>query len=81
MLQIDVDISGCGFVKIPTITTSLEGSSSHYKAIGASNLYSATTSGFTVYITNPSYTTGTRLRDAARNSNWNLEWVAVGYTC
>ena len=76
-------MSGCGFVKIPTITTSLEGSVYHDRAVGGSSVYSATTSGFTVNIQHldSSYNTGTRLSDAARNYKWNLEWVAVGYTC
>ena len=80
-LGIHVDISGCGFVKIPTITTSLEGRGSHYQATGATSLYHATTSMFYVYITHPDVTSGTTLRDWAKDYNWNIEWVAVGYTC
>ena len=80
-LGIRVDISGCGFVKIPTITTSLEGRANLYYTIGATSPYDATTSGFYVYILHSDYTTGTYLRDTARQNNWNIELVAVGYTC
>ena len=80
-LRIDVDMSGCGFVKIPTITTSLEGRSDHSKATDYTNVDRATTSEFYVYIRHPEFTTGTRLIDKARYYKWNLEWVAVGYTC
>ena len=82
-LRIDVDMSGCGFVKIPTITTSLEGITSHAYTTGATSVYSATTSGFYVYIrySESSWNTGTTLRDDLGYYNWNIEWVAVGYTC
>ena len=47
---IDVDISGCGFVKIPTVTTSLEGTGGHWVASGTASPYSVTPAGFRVYI-------------------------------
>lgn len=30
----DVDISDCGFKTIPTVTTAVEGSSSHWRSLG-----------------------------------------------
>lgn len=76
-IKIVVDISGCGFVTVPTVTTSLEGKSSHSTNTGGSEIYSVTTSSFTTYINTPSAS----LRGKAREYQWNMEWIAVGYTC
>ena len=81
-ITIDVDISSCGFVKIPTITTSIEGNYDHLYATGMTSVYRATTSWFMLYIRHPkSGLSPTWLRDVAIRSTWNIEWVAVGYTC
>jgi len=72
----DVDIRSCGFIKIPSVTTSIEGSTQHWTALGASSIYSTSKSKFRIYINynkiNPS---------GAKNRKWNVEWIAVGYTC
>jgi len=71
----DVDISDCGFTKIPTVTTSIEGSSSHWTAKGTSSIYSVSTTSFRIYLnTNHNM-------DFADSAQWNVEWIAVGYTC
>jgi len=72
-----VDISGCGFVTVPTVTTSLEGASSHWTNSGGSEIYSVTTTKFVTYINAPS----AGLRSQASTLKWNMEWIAVGYTC
>jgi len=71
-----VDISDCGFKTIPTVTTSIEGKSSHYIALGTSSIYSATTTSFTLYLNHESQSAGN-----AEQNEWNVEWIAVGYTC
>ena len=72
----DVDISKCGFVTIPTVTTAMEGSTSHWGTTGSSEIYSVTTNSFRIYIVTPGG------RDGGANSmEWNMEWIAVGYTC
>jgi len=73
----DVDISGCGFKTVPTVTTSLEGTSAHWNALGTSSIYSVTTTTFRIYI-QASY--GIR-NGGAESRKWNVEWIAVGYTC
>ena len=77
-IQTDVDISGCGFVKVPTVTTSIEGSSAHWEITGTSAVYDTTTSSFRIYLAanRPS----TR-RGFATARYWNVEWIAVGFTC
>ena len=77
---IDVDISDCGFVKIPTITTSLEGNGKHYEGTGTSSLSSASASWFRMYIEMATYAVE-GVGDAAKRLRWNVEWVAVGYIC
>ena len=74
----EVDISGCGFVKIPTVTTSIEGSSSHWEVTGTSAVYGTTTEIFTIYI--GANRPNTRKGFAAARK-WNVEWIAVGFTC
>ena len=72
----DVDISKCGFVTIPTVTSSLEGTTSHWTTTGSSEIYSVTTSTFTIYLV-----TSLGRGGGANNMGWNVEWIAVGYTC
>jgi len=72
---VDVDISGCGFLTVPTVTTSLEGSGENdWKVIGTSAVVSATNTHFQVYIGE-----GTWIRsDQAKTNLWNIEWIAIG---
>jgi len=74
-LYVDVDIGGCGFVKVPTVTTSVEGSSNHWTARGTSSIYSVKSNSFRLYIDHS-------ISPSSANSlSWNVEWIAVGYTC
>ncbi|XP_063693483.1 uncharacterized protein LOC134825262 [Bolinopsis microptera] len=72
----EVDISKCGFVTIPTVTSSLEGTKSHWKTTGSSEIYRATTSTFKMYLFAPDGRGG-----VANEKGWNVEWIAVGYIC
>jgi len=72
----DVDIGSCGFVKTPTVTTSLEGRSNHWTADGTSAVYSASPTGFRIYIHKSNLQ-----EDVAKNDGYNVEWISVGYTC
>merc|ERR1712176_1642915 len=73
----DVDISQCGFVTIPTITTSMEARSNHYDSSGVTNIYSLTTTSFRVHVTDSDTQTGSD----ANNRLWTVDWVAAGFTC
>jgi len=76
-IYMDVSISRCGFIKTPTVTTSIEGQMWHWKATGTSSVYSVTPSKFRIYLSLSS-----KLRkETARYGGWNVEWIAVGYTC
>ena len=73
-----MDISGCGFIKLPTITTSIEGRSEHEKATGNSAVLQATTKSFRMGM----FTNGwDPRRDKTKSRQWNVEWIAVGYIC
>lgn len=76
-LHVTVDISKCGFVSVPTITTALEGSSSHWTHNGGSEVYSGTATSFQTYI----HAVNSDLRGRADEYEWNMEWIAVGYIC
>ena len=73
-----VDISQCGFVKVPTITTDLEGNNNGYQWKTTSAIYTATTTSFKIQVRNESY--NPQGGKAAENG-WNVEWIAVGFTC
>jgi len=75
-IVLEVDMSKCGFATVPTITTSLEGQTQHWTALGTSAVYHAAKDGFTIYLKKSEGVKG-----GANKRKWNVEWVAVGYTC
>merc|ERR1719285_833737 len=73
----DVDISDCDFITIPTVTTSLEGISHIGYATGAATIHDASSTSFRVYLkSDKNHQNGN-----AEGWQWNVEWIAVGYTC
>ena len=72
----NVDISKCGFVTIPTVNSSLEGAGHHWSTTGSSEIYNVTTGTFRIYLV-ASHGRG----GGANEKSWNVEWIAVGYTC
>jgi len=75
-IYMDVNIGYCGFVRTPTITTTIEGTSSHWVATGTSSIYSATQAKFRIYLSKSNLKVGHAL-----SWKWNVEWIAVGHTC
>jgi len=74
----DVDISDCGFKTIPTVTTAVEGSGYHWVSLGTSSIYNTSPSAFRIYLKN---TYMNPQGGKAESYKWNVEWIAVGYTC
>lgn len=74
----DVDISGCDFRTIPTVTTSIEGTGQHYRTTGTASIYHASANSFRIYLYNSAWNPK---GEQAESKQWNVEWVAVGYTC
>jgi len=77
-VYLDVDITSCGFIKVPTVTTSIEGADHHWMLTGTSSIYNVQPSAFRIYL-------NSNLMDprngAAKRKKWNVEWIAVGFTC
>jgi len=71
----DVDISDCGFKTVPTVTTAVEGSSHHWTSLGTSSIYNTSPSSFRIYLSQSG------AQATAEAYNWNVEWIAAGYTC
>ena len=77
-VKLSVDISQCGFEKVPTVTTSVEGKSAQWRATGLAAVYSTTTSSFDMWVEGLQHSpTGGN----AEGWGWNVEWVAVGFVC
>jgi len=74
----DVDISDCGFKTIPTVTTAVEGAAGHWVSLGTSSIYNTSPSAFRIYLKN---TYSNPQGGKAEGWKWNVEWIAVGYTC
>ena len=73
----DVDISECGFVQTPTITSALEGIF-HWLSTGPATTYLATATSFRVYIRDTDWT---RQNGKASSAGWKIAWTAAGFTC
>ena len=77
-VKLSVDISKCGFVKVPTVTTSVEGKSAQWRATGLAAVYTTTTTSFLMWVEGLQHSP----QDGnAESWGWNVEWVAVGYIC
>jgi len=77
-VKLSVDISRCGFVKVPTVTTSVEGKNAQWRATGLAGVYTTTTTSFDMWVEGLQHSpTG----GSAEAWGWNVEWVAVGYIC
>jgi len=75
----DVDMKKCGFKTVPTVTTSIEGTSNHWTSRGTASVYSTTSTKFRLYLEHNNLRNGGK--NYARSRKWNVEWIAVGYTC
>ena len=76
---VDVDMTGCGFTTVPTVTTAIEGTGHHWLALGTSSVYNTTNNTFRMYLY-PNRE-GDEVAGNANDHKWNVEWVAVGQSC
>jgi len=72
----DVDLKSCRFTMTPSVTTSIEGSTNHWTTRGTASIYNTSPTGFRMYL----YHNGI-YPSRAIEQKWNVEWIAVGYTC
>lgn len=69
----DVNTSACGFTATPRYVPSLGGSFGHWRTTGATSVYSATPTGFRIYL----YSDAGAITPAAASANgWHLSWQA-----
>ena len=73
-----VDISHCGFVDVPVVTTSLAGSGFHDLQKGVSAPWSITKTGFALAVLDNGKAPSVSL---AQQYKWHVNWIAVGYNC
>lgn len=75
-----VSMGKCGFKKIPTVTTSFEGRGAGLaNLMGTNTVYGAQTFGFNMYLFH--YQQFKVNKVDPNTLNWNVEWIAIGYTC
>jgi hypothetical protein len=74
---LDINTIDCGFAAsgaVPTYVTSINGTGNHHRTTGVSSIYSASPTGFRVYL-HPQ--DGIALnRDIARAGHWRVHWLA-----
>ena len=85
-LKTTIDISKCGFVAVPIVTTSLNGRYSHWYQVGMSSPRDMTKSEFGITVVGEALTAWdpnrSKISSAYADSyNWNINWIALGFTC
>ena len=82
-ISTDVDISECGFVDVPVVTTSMAGIGLNEHQKGVSAPLSITKTGFKIAVLvcgkNPIPLISRQW--LARQYKWHVNWIAVGYNC
>jgi hypothetical protein len=75
-IYIDVNTSGCDFTSTPRYFASVDGTSAQWELVGVTSIYSATPTGFRIYLQKNSLG-GLDPSQAAANG-WFINWMAVG---
>ena len=87
-----VDMTKCGFVDTPIVTTSLPGLGNHDYMVGMTSPFHVNKTGFTIVLLGKAQTSW-EMKIAPANINtmqtvldgttykWNVSWNAVGYVC
>jgi len=74
-VYVDVDTSAGRFSTTPVYITSIGGNSSHWATTGATSIYSATATGFRVYVR---WADGHPITPAEANSlQWHINWIGM----
>lgn len=78
-LFVDVDTSACNFESTPIYIVNLHGNSYNWETTGGSSPYTASKTGFRIYVrfdkgeSNPALTP-----EFANSRNWHIQWIAIG---
>ena len=77
-VYVDVDTSAAGFAQTPVYVTSIGGDSQHYATTGASSVYSATATGFRIFIRwDKGYKDTAITPEEANGYKWHINWIAI----
>lgn len=72
---VDVDTSAAQFSSTPVYVTSLHGASGHWATTGGTSVYSASPSGFRIYV---KWSDANALTPATANaSQWHIQWIGI----
>ena len=71
-IYVDVDTSRCGLSSTPAYITSLGGQKNHRDTVGATSVYSATPTGFRIFVRKSGVTPA-----YANSRDWHINWKAV----
>jgi hypothetical protein len=74
-LYLDVDTSACDFKITPAYVSSMMGDSAHWQLVGVNSIYSATKTGFRVYVWHP-VLRGSFMQFFAAKYKWQISWMA-----
>ncbi|KAL5254213.1 hypothetical protein ACHWQZ_G013851 [Mnemiopsis leidyi] len=74
----EVDMTECGFIDTPVVTTSLSGSGWHDLQKGTSAPWSITKTGFLLAVLDNGKAPSESL---ATENKWHVNWIAVGFFC
>lgn len=78
----EVSIAHCGFIETPAIASSLGGNSNHWRFIGTSSVYMASTEKFRLYIDvqgDAKYASG--ITTSNMQEDYHINYVAHGKVC
>ena len=78
-MEVTVDMSECGFVDTPVVTTSLAGNGFHDFLQGTSAPWEITKTGFRLVVENSGIFNPSLNR--VHYYKWHVNWIAVGYVC
>ncbi|HEY0405287.1 MAG TPA: hypothetical protein VGC89_06150 [Pyrinomonadaceae bacterium] len=74
-IYVDVNTSSAHLNGVPVYVTSIGGTSNQWSTTGATSIYSATATGFRVYVR---YADGGPLTPAVANGfQWHINWIAM----
>jgi len=74
-LYLDVDTTACNFDITPAYVSSVVGDSAHWQLVGVNSIYSASTTGFRIYVWHP-VLRGSFMEFFAKKYKWQINWVA-----
>ena len=78
IVYVQVDMSVCGFTKIPNVVFSYEVDPDPSMSLVTASIYKTTPISFRVYLHNEISTINIGLLE---RKTWNIDWIAVGFTC